>query len=678
MRAFHYGLCGVLAFTLAACNDPLVVDNTNNPDRDKALASISDLENFIATTYVVMHSGTLGFGNNSYGLQPQLLTQGMENVSGLANFAMGPVSALPRSQLPNSPGAQGTTEGYRDFLVEHRAARLATLALVRMRTLSLGSAARDARARAFLRLVQGAALGNLALSYDSAVIVTENNTDAAVIPLSGYKDVMAAALGYLDSAITIAQTAPAGADGFPIPNVPNLWINGTSLSAAQFIQFARSYKARFRAGVARNVADRVAVDWAQVIADANAGITADFNIKMDPTNGWDVVWVAQHYAGAEWHQMSQFFIGMADTAGLYDQFLSTSPGGRLPFVVRTPDRRFPPGDTRALQQGVTVPGNFTSVPYFQNRATAADRPGDPLQISQYDFVRSLAFSLATRIGNYPVMTRAEIRLLAAEGYLRTGNVAQAAVLIDSTRLRATKRRSAGTSGRRSSGNTGWRPPTRATGTGTSRVGAGATSRKARRCIGRFPTRSSKCVWSHFTRSVARASSVALHRATTACSKEECTDACLGAPIPPPQPGAPGREARPSRLRGVLHLHAACDGSPHPRLTSVSGAHRSGPGRRCPGHGRRTRPNRGDTRARHGFELRRSGCECHRRAGCRNQVGWRDRDDRAGVGRERIRAPVLPVSDLLRGGWLHGGGSGVHSFARAVRPRWADLGGFGRR
>src|SRR2546426_2372380 len=334
MRAFHYALCGVLAFTLAACNDPLVVDNTNNPDRDKALASISDLENFIATTYVVMHSGALGFGNNSYGLQPQLLTQGMENVSGLANFAMGPVSALPRSQLPNSPGAQGTTEGYRDFLVEHRAARLATLALVRMRTLSLGSAARDARARAFLRLVHGAALGNLALSYDSAVIVTENNTDQAVIPLSGYKDVMTAALGYLDSAIAIAQGAPSGADGFSIPNVPNLWINGTSLTAAQFIQYARSYKARFRAGVARDSTERAAVDWNQVIADANAGITADFNIKMDPTNGWDVVWVAQHYAGAEWHQMSQFFMGMADTAGLYDQVFLSFLGSRPPVVVK--------------------------------------------------------------------------------------------------------------------------------------------------------------------------------------------------------------------------------------------------------------------------------------------------------------------------------------------------------
>ena len=437
MRAFRYALFGVLALTVAGCNQPLTVDNTNNPDRDKALASVTDLENFLSTTYAVMHSGTLGGGGGSFGLQPQLLTQGMENVSGLANFAMGPVSAIPRNQLSNFPGAQGTLEAYRDFLVVHRAARLATLALVRLQTFSLGSPACDARARAFARFVQGVSLGNLALAYDSAVIVTETNSADALISLSDYKTVMTAALQYLDSAITIATSAPSGSDGFPLPTT---WINGRALTAAQFIQFARSYRARFRAGVARTPAERAdiaaggIVDWTKVIADANAGITADFNITMDPTNGWDVAWVQQHYAGAEWHQMSQFFIGMADTAGLYDQFLAFAPASRLPFVIRTPDRRFPAGTDRPAQQAVIPPGNFTTVPYFQNRATASDRPGDPLQISQYDYVRSLAFSLATRIGPFPVMTRAEIRLLAAEGYLRTGNVAQAAILIDSSRV----------------------------------------------------------------------------------------------------------------------------------------------------------------------------------------------------------------------------------------------------
>src|SRR5437879_5441381 len=138
---------------------------------------------------------------------------------------------------------------------------------------------------------------------------------------------MSAALAYLDSAIAIASgpvpAGPAG-DWFPLPST---WINGQALTSGatgSFVQLARSYKARFRAGVARTPAERAdvtaggIVDWTKVIGDANAGISADFNITMDPTNGWDVAWVQQHYAGAEWHQMSQFFIGMADTAGLYD------------------------------------------------------------------------------------------------------------------------------------------------------------------------------------------------------------------------------------------------------------------------------------------------------------------------------------------------------------------------
>src|SRR2546423_6435853 len=214
---------------------------------------------------------------------------------------MGPVSAIPRNQLSNFPGAQGTLEAYRDFLVVHRAARLATLALVRLQALSLGSPARDARARAFARFVQGAALGNLALAYDSAVIVTEQNSADALIALSDYKTVMTAALAYLDSAITIATNAPAGGDGFPLPAT---WINGQRLTAAQFIRFARSYKARFRAGVARTPAERAdvtaggIVDWTKVIGDANCGISGGFHITIEPTNGLGAAWVQLHYASS--------------------------------------------------------------------------------------------------------------------------------------------------------------------------------------------------------------------------------------------------------------------------------------------------------------------------------------------------------------------------------------------
>ena len=144
---------------------------------------------------------------------------------------------------------------------------------------SLGSTAQDARARAFARFVQGVAFGNLALAYDSASIVSETDVYPYVVPFSSYTDVVNAAYTELDSAITIARD---NSGSFPLPSA---WINGNALDTTGFFRLIRSYKARFRAGVARTPAERGAADWNAIIADATAGITADFNVAMNPSAG---------------------------------------------------------------------------------------------------------------------------------------------------------------------------------------------------------------------------------------------------------------------------------------------------------------------------------------------------------------------------------------------------------
>lgn len=439
---------GALVLMGIACSDPLTVDNSNDPDRGRVFTNPADLQVFIAGLYGVWLNSTIG-GNND-GLQTQLIVMGMENTSTLANFAMGPRGSIPRNPITNQRGSQGNAGNYHDWFRGHRAARQAALGIASLKNITLGSAAADARALAFARLVQGLALGNLSLAYDSASILTENDNpeaDAAVVvPLSPYPAVNAAALAYLDSAIAVAQANPAA---FPLPTTANFWINGIAMSQADFIRLARSYKAQFRAGVARTPAERAAVDWAQVIADANAGITANLAPNMDPTNGWDISWVVQHYttgAGA-WHQMSQFWMGMADTSGGYGLWLNQLPSARVPFLIVTPDKRFPGGANcvapcssaaRTAQGAAAGTGSagqpFINTPYFRNRPPGDDVSGDPLQISMYDFWRSRQFRQANRIGPYPIMTRAEIRLLAAEGYLRTGNFAAAIARIDSSRV----------------------------------------------------------------------------------------------------------------------------------------------------------------------------------------------------------------------------------------------------
>ncbi|PYO85879.1 MAG: hypothetical protein DMD68_02315 [Gemmatimonadetes bacterium] len=445
MRKLPVVLCGALLAGLAACKDPLSVENQNNADVNHALGTPTDLENFIGATYNTVHAGTLGGGNDA--LNPQMFTMSLENVSGLANFAMGPRGQIPRNPIDNTPNAQGDAGNLRDWTVEHRAARMATMGLAKLKVLTLGSPARDTRARLFAYFSLGAALGNLAMAYDSAAILTAADNFNAIIPMSAYPAVRDAALQNLDSAIALASApAPPGltSDWFPLPST---WINlptGVALDTGLFLRFARSYKARILAGAARTPAERAAVVWDTVIAYANAGITADFNIAMLPSAGWSVAWPSQQFATgpANWHQLSQFILGMADTSGAYDAWLNTTRNNRVPFTVVTPDNRFPsggaacPGATcRSAQSAVAVPGTFTSKPYVRNRPSG-DQPGDAFGISQYDFYRSRAFVTASSIGPYPVMTAAEIRLLSAEGSLRKADFATAMTKINVTRTAA--------------------------------------------------------------------------------------------------------------------------------------------------------------------------------------------------------------------------------------------------
>ena len=430
MSKFRPLAASVIAFGLIACKDTLQVANQTDPDRTRALGRPSDVESFIGSTYAQIQNATLGGSNDD--LQTQLQVMGMENTSALANFAMGPRGAIPRTPIENTRNSTGGDGDYRDFVVLQRAARMATIGIARLKVLTLGSPAQDARARSFARFSQGVAFGNLALAYDSAAIVSENDDPQSIVPLSDYTAVMNAGLTLLDSAIAIARANPGA---FPLPLT---WISGQALDTTSYFRFIRSYKARFRAGVARTPAERAAADWNTIIADANAGITADFNIAMNPTAGWDVIWPVQAFATgpANWHQMSQFWMGMADGSGGYDGWLATTPANRTPFLVVSADKRFPQGASRNAQIGDTLRSGyrtFSGLPYVRNRQAGEDQPGQPLQISMYDFYRSRSFFTAGRIGNYPIMTRAEIRLLAAEGYIRTGNFAAATARIDSSR-----------------------------------------------------------------------------------------------------------------------------------------------------------------------------------------------------------------------------------------------------
>ncbi len=426
----------LLGIAATACNDNLSVQNLTNPDIQKVFNDASSIEATISSGYQSVHNAIT---NTS--LQPQVDVFALESYSSLNNFNMGTRAAIPRAPIQNSNGAPSVFPEFRDLA---KAARLQTNALdaldrlIKASPIGLGSPAQNARARALGFFNAAANLGWLAIIYDSAAIVSLGMPSDSIPPLSGAQDVMKAAIAMIDSAVNIASSSvAAGAGGFPTPNA---WMNGTPMSATDFVRFARSYRARFRAGVARTPAERAAVDWQKVIDDTEAGITANIQpvTGSATSSGWNVGFITQMQVDPGWSQMSLMYFGMADTSGAYARFISQPLGNRDGlFLVQSPDNRWPKGATRVDQQNASKaePVNISSRPYIRNR-TLAEVPGEGWGISYYDFFRFKYIRNASNSGLYPEFTKAESDLLAAEGYIRKGNIAAAAAKIDLTRVAA--------------------------------------------------------------------------------------------------------------------------------------------------------------------------------------------------------------------------------------------------
>ena len=431
IRAISAAACAVL---LAACTASNVLDvkNLNNPDVARAYSTPAGIEGIIGSLYQQLNNAV-----NTTNVQAAGHMLALEGYSTVANFGMNTRIAIPRFPIINDRGNSIDANNLADFSNTQKLARNAANLVQAMDKLpsvqqTTGSPAQDARDRGFAQFVNGAALGYTSLVYDSAAIVNSQVASDAIPPLSGYAAVNAAALALMDSALATAGGAVAAA-AFPLPTG---WIAGNGMSQAAWVQFVHSWKARLRAGVARSPAERAAVNWASVIADATAGITADVKIQMG--GGWNCSYdCSQMYVSNGWHEMSPMILGMADTSGAYAAFIAApfaTRDGSL-VLIRSPDQRLPQGATRAAQQLDTPYGgtSFTPGRYFANRALGDDFPGDGWGTSMYDHKRYLAIRQASGVGPQTQFPLAENTMLMAEGDIYAGNFAAAQALIDASR-----------------------------------------------------------------------------------------------------------------------------------------------------------------------------------------------------------------------------------------------------
>lgn len=434
-----------LGLLLAGCynKDVLDVPNVNNPDITRTYSTPAGVEAVISSTYKQLWVATLGC-TGCINVEAHALS--LENYSELNNFSMNVRSMIPRGPVVNDRTGNAGLNGV--YSAAERAARSAAngmQALTRLKAASvatppnaLGSLAQDARARAFGYFTSGLALGFLAISYDSTAIVVPSTPSDSTPKLSGYADVMKAALTMFDSSVAAATSADASnvgnapGSGFPIPNT---WIYQNALSQTDFVRLVKTYKARLRAAVARTPTERAAVDWNAVIAEAQAGITSDFKILISSSQGWNASYDVSQMYSQGWSGMSMLIYGMADTSGGYANFIgtpmATRDGG---FLIRTPDQRFPQGATRAAQQADT-PLPLPPGRYFKNQAAGDDSPVSGYGFSWYQHRRWYPIYSASNNGPYTAISKVEMDMLIAEGYIRQSKFTEAAALIDASRAR---------------------------------------------------------------------------------------------------------------------------------------------------------------------------------------------------------------------------------------------------
>lgn len=427
------------AISLGACSEEsLEVTNPNDPETDRVLATPTDAEALLGSYYRRWHAGLHDGTGNVWGMST---VQSFANYSSLANNCLNMRAGIPRAANDNSISNTCGGEQSRVYFVEGEVARVASNILDRFNQdgYTLGNAASDHRARAFAEFLRGLSHGYLALIYDSAAVISAGQDPEDPGALRHYTEVMDSALVALANAITHAQAADdeGGID------IPQAWIpTSMSLDMPTFIQLIRSYRARLRANLARTPAERAAVDWAAVIADAQNGITEDFDNITDNTVGPDNDWPDQFASYGLWHQMPPWIIGFADTTTSYAQWIAQPLGERGTggaFFMITPDLRWPQGGSRTAQQADFAIQSCEAIGpcerYFVNRPLGSDQgAGLSWGQSNYDYVRFHTWATGQGgEGSFPFFTIAELNMLEAEGHIRAGDYAEAATLINLTR-----------------------------------------------------------------------------------------------------------------------------------------------------------------------------------------------------------------------------------------------------
>jgi hypothetical protein len=409
---------GAMLLMSSACMD-LDISNSNEPDRDRALADALAVESLIAGSFQTWWEITQGRAPG------RMLAQASDtHSSSAANYGAWDAGYLPRKAVVNLPGYQWGYPIEDPWNLLNRANAAVRDGLVMIQNgLQIGTNGADTpRLRAFGKFMLGLSHGYLALLYDQGWIVDETvDTQARVAArdMRPHTEMMAAARAYFAEARQLATqnnfTIPAG------------WMGNRTYTSQDLIRITRSYEARYLAAVARTKEQRAAVNWNDVLTLIQTGVTADFGVQMDGPNGLWSKNAGLKAASSLNGGVNLRLLGPADQSGAWRRWEATEPRERQWFFIETDDRRIHAEGNKELSGTLFQTQKINNQTVVQNDASRGLWYQTPYSTFAW---RSLA---ETNIGFAPDLTVEEMDFLRAEAYIRLNRAAEALPIINKTR-----------------------------------------------------------------------------------------------------------------------------------------------------------------------------------------------------------------------------------------------------
>jgi uncharacterized protein (TIGR02145 family) len=256
-------------------------------------------------------------------------------------------------------------------------------------------------------LIKGLSLGQLGLTYDKGLEIVDGMP--LLIP---WQDVIGQAIQNLNLAISNVDTPFQLSDGT---------VNGINITSDYIIQLANTYSARFLALSPRNAEQIASVNWAEVLAFAQEGLSTDFaplgqGLAWDGGTWWDLN--VKYLRQPGWGRVDCRLINLLDTE--YPNRYPVDIDGLATVGVPNPHNTEPAGQAISMDERL-----YTDFMFLQSNDFRPERGG--FHFSHYRFSRfDMPQTTNPQEGEFMGESQGplyefrayEVKLLEAEAYAR--------------------------------------------------------------------------------------------------------------------------------------------------------------------------------------------------------------------------------------------------------------------